>query len=201
MKNYNNIFSKINVSALTFSFLFSLVTLFSSEVLKAQQVESKIESTPLFENKTELFKNYFSANASIANVEGNFIIKDGYLDDVKGFVLSIPLSAVNEIFSNNSPKENLDFKLTHVMVLPQMGLVHIVGDLEIAGTIKRTELDFNFKLNEDQSITLIGTKVIKLSDYKKDLISNSLMVKNKKEINLDLNLVLNKRNDNFFAAN
>ena len=148
------------------------------------------------------FKSNYTAHeiSKNLNAESNFTIKNGCLDEVKSFALKMNLFPSDMIVSDPLTNDSLAFELTHVMVLPYMGLVHIVGNLEVEGVSKRTELDFKYSVNEDESLTLSGTKQIKLSDYKKVAQTNASNSRISNEINLVFNLLLKNNQPSFIAA-
>ena len=146
-----------------------------------------------------LKSNFKAIGNSKLNTEGNFTLKDGCLDEVKSFALKMNLLPADQDFSAHLTTDSLAFELTHVMILPYMNLVHIVGNMEVEGVTRRTELDFSYAVNEDQSLSLSGTKLIKLSDYRKVAKANAANPRSNNEINLVFNLLL-KNNHNFIAA-
>lgn len=179
----NNCFRKIFVFFLTITGATFFNTAHAQTPYKIEgdsQVKVAIDST----------KGNFTATANLneLSAEGNFVMRDGLLDNVSSFKLTMPIAKSNSL-NGIQAVDSLGFKLTHVMVLPMMRLIHIVGMMDVGGVSSRTELDFNFVVNEDQSISLFGTKSIKLSDYNKDAKFNAVALKENKEVKLNLNLL------------
>lgn len=165
------------------------------------QSNADTESNVVVDLSVGSLKSNFKALASSKdlNAEGNFTLKDGCLDEVKFFALKMNLLPSDRISSEFLSNNSLEFELTHVMILPYMNLIHIVGNMEVEGVSRRTELDFSYSVNEDQSLSLSGAKLIKLSDYRKVAKTNALNPRSTNEINLVFNLLL-KNNHKFIAA-
>jgi len=146
-------------------------------VASESQIKISIDS-----NKTSLHEsNSFSA-------QGSFIFKNGELDDVSSFDLVMPMNKSAEDLT--ATKDSISFKLTHVMVLPIMKKIHIVGFLNVAGVSTRTDFDFSFIVNADQTITMNGDKFIKLSDYRNETTTSMVSyLSNNDELKLSMNLI------------
>ena len=110
--------------------------------------------------------------------EGAYLIKDGQLDEIYNLKLTLPAY----IFHSSIADKKITFEKTHVMVLPIMGMVHLIGTLDVDGVKSTTNFQLGFYINSDQSITFKGTKSIKLNDFFKELSS--------KEIKVDIDFVL-----------
>jgi hypothetical protein len=178
---------------------FVLIAVFFQNANAQSNIDA--ESNVVVDLSVGSFKSNFKAlaNAKQLNAESNFTLKDGRLDEVKSFALKMNLLPSDQDFSAHLTTDSLAFELTHVMVLPYMNLVHIVGNMEVDGVSRRTELDFNYSVNEDQSLTLSGTKLIKLSDYKKIAKIKTDAPKQTSEINLMFNLLLKNDKTQFIA--
>ncbi|MBY0542022.1 MAG: hypothetical protein K2P75_01360 [Sphingobacteriaceae bacterium] len=163
----------------------------------------KTEPNAVVNLAADSFKNNFSVseNSKYLSAKGNFVFKDGNLDDVKSFTIKTTLSSTARLLPEHFTNDSLGFELTRVMILPYMSLIHIVGNLEIGGVSKTTEMDFSYLVNADQSISLIGIKSIKLNDYKKDSKINAAAFKANNEVNLELNLLFKNNQASFIAAN
>jgi len=163
----------------------------------------KIEGDSQIKVSVDSTKNNFTAMGSTnaINAEGSFTIKDGALDDITAFKLRMPMINSNLPLGELLANDSIGFELTHVMVLPTMRLIHIVGILDVGGVSSRTELDFSFTVNEDQSISLFGTKSIKLKDYNKDSKFSSAVLKDNAEVKLDMNLLFKNNQLNLAVVN
>lgn len=199
-KRYN--FSYKLVSTLKRTTLLSLVLIAVFFQNANAQSNSDTGSNVVVDLSVGTLKSNFKAlgNSKSLNAESNFTLKDGCLDEVKSFALKMNLLPSEANFSDHLSADSLEFELTHVMILPYMGLIHIIGNLEVEGVIKRTELDFNYSVNEDQSLSLSGVKLIKLSDYRKISKVKASSAQSNNEINLKFNLVLKNNKPNFIAA-
>ncbi|GEM_PF-1523630 len=203
MKN-NYTFSSRRKTYLKSTTLFFL-TLISTMVLQHASAQStyKIEGDSQIKVSVDSTKNNFTAMGSTnaINAEGSFTIKDGALDDITAFKLRMPMINSNLPLGELLANDSIGFELTHVMVLPTMRLIHIVGILDVGGVSSRTELDFSFTVNEDQSISLFGTKSIKLKDYNKDSKFSSAVLKDNAEVKLDMNLLFKNNQLNLAVVN
>ena len=152
-----------------------------------------------------IVKNSFvdSYHTKAVKAEGIFVVKNGSLDEVKSFSLKMSIGSSNIFVNQNIDVDSLDFKLTHVMILPQMKMIHIIGVLDVSGVSKRTEFDFNYVINEDLSLSLIASKTIKIRDFKKDIKLSKLASKQKNanDINLNLQLLFKQNTVNYLASN
>lgn len=164
------------------------------------QVTYKIAGDSQIKVAVDSIKNNFTASAIAINAEGNFTIKDGLLDDISAFKLKMPIINSNLPEAETLTNDSIGFELTHVMVLPTMRLIHIVGMLDVGGVSSRTEMDFSFTVNEDQSISLFGTKSIKLKDYNREAKFNSVVLKDNAEVKLDMNLLFKNNQLNLAAV-
>lgn len=118
--------------------------------------------------------------------EGSYLIKDGLLSEIYKLRFVMPsvqlkATATNSLISD----KKVTFEQTHVMVLPVMGMVHIVGLLTIGDITSTDSFLLKFKINDDQSISFSGEKPVKLIQY-----YPNLTVKNCDEVQLALNFVL-----------
>lgn len=181
-------------------FLSIVLVVLSFENSNAQSLNT--EANVVSNLQVGSFENNFShlENSKQLAAQGNFVFKDGNLDDLKSLTIKTTLSRTNKLLSAHFASDSLGFELTRVMILPYMSLIHIVGNLEIGGVSKTTEMDFSYLVNADQSISLIGIKSIKLNDYKKDYKINSLAFKVNNEVNLELNLLFKNNQASFIAA-
>ncbi len=202
MINGYNIFLKCDIIVKRLMFLSLILICINFQDLYSQE---RIENYLIQSSNVALGNSPSSfistPNGDAVNFDGNFIIKDGTVEGVKSFNLIMPLASTNNFFADNSSSDLLTFELTHVMVLNNMKLIHIIGYLNLGGVIKRTELDFNYIINEDHSLSLFATKKIKLSDYNKEAKFSALAIKNNNELDLQLNLSLENKNQKLIAAN
>lgn len=199
MKNNYNLFERMP-SLKRLMFFFAVTSALAVQSAKAQK-PYKMEGDSQVKVAVDSIKSNFTASASTneLNAEGTFIIKDGLLEDVTAFKLAIPIAKATSLAADSLTSDSIGFKLTHVMVLPHMRLIHIVGMLDVAGVSKRTELDFSFIVNDDKSLTLFGTKSIKLSEYNQEQKFNAVALKKNNELKLNLNLVFKDEQQNIAA--
>lgn len=134
--------------------------------VSASQVEKVIEA------------NIERASPMLIQSSGTYLIKDGQLDDIYNLKLIFPSVKLDSLIGNKP----VTFEQTRIMVLPIMGMVHIVGTLDVDGAKSTTDFQLGFSINNDQSITFKGTKSFKLDDLVKGM-SNQ-------ELKLDIDFVL-----------
>jgi hypothetical protein len=192
MKNYNNAVS--NFKSIT---LFSLIL---TGLLFAQSAKAQ---TPYKVEGDSQIKIAIDSNQNILSTltaEGNFIVKDGVLDEINSFELALPIAPiVGNSINQTVNKDGISFKLTHVMILPMMKMIHAVGVLNVGGVSSRTDMEFSFVMNNDESITLNGYKSIKLSDYHKEPSFALASLANNNEVNLNMNLIF--KSNQFYTNN
>jgi len=187
--NYTSVSKRNNCFRNIFVFFLTITGVTYFNIAQAQ-TPYRVEGDSQVKVAIDSTKGNFTATANLneLSVACDFVMKDGVLDNVNSFKLTMPIAKSNNL-NGIQVVDSLGFKLTHVMVLPMMRLIHIVGMMDVGGVSSRTELDFNFVVNEDQSISLFGTKSIKLSDYNKDVKFNAVALKENKEVKLNLNLL------------
>jgi len=62
--------------------------------------------------------------------------------------------------------DKITFKLTKATIIPQQKIIKATGNLTISGVTNPVELQTNYVVNADESITCKGSQTIKMSDYK-----------------------------------
>jgi len=62
--------------------------------------------------------------------------------------------------------DKITFKLTKATVIPAQKIIKATGNLTISGVTNPVELQTNYVVNADESITCRGTQTVKMSDYK-----------------------------------
>lgn len=197
--NYHQ--KKCNAYFKSVLFFLTLTSAFVFQNAKAQ-LSYKIENNSQVKVAIDSIKNNFTAlaNSSDLNAEANFTIRNGSLEEVNAFRMELPLSKNQFSLDSTLNNEKIGFKLTHVMVLPMMRLVHIVGMLNVGGVSNRAELDFSFLVNEDESITFFGAKSIKLSDYSQEPKFKTETLKGSNEVKLNMNFVFKNNQQNLLAS-
>lgn len=168
---------------------------------------AQAQNTPKLDENSQVkvtidsIKGNFMAMGSTnaINAAVNFTIKDGALDDLHAFKLKMPIG--NSLFTDGLNTDSLSFQMSHVMVLPTMRLIHVLGMLELGGVSTRTEMDFSFTVNDDQSISLFGEKTIKLKEYKQDPKFNLAVLKDNAELKLNMNLLFKNMQANMVVLN
>lgn len=193
MKNNYNAVSNPTTSFRNISlfFLILLGTVLSGKVNAQTNYKAEGESHVMITTATS--NDVPSATVNCVNAEGDFIIKDGVLDNISSLKLTVPIQKENEGLKN----KNIDFNLSHVMILPIMKKIHVVGLLNVAGISQRAFIDFNYVINSDQSITLTGNKVINLKEFEKDAEVQLASLNEKNENQLDLKMNFIFKNDTY----
>lgn len=188
MKNYYNAVTN-----------FKSIILFSLILTSTLFVQSAKAQTPYKVEGDSQVKISIDSNQNILSplsAEGSFIVKDGVLDEISSFELALPMSSsINPAIANNG----ISFKLTHVMILPTMKMIHAVGVLNVGGVSNRTDIEFSFVMNNDQSITLNGSKSIKLNDYRQGPTFALASLVSNNDLKLNMNLVF--KNNQFYTNN
>ncbi|RYG06592.1 MAG: hypothetical protein EOO07_28945 [Chitinophagaceae bacterium] len=119
--------------------------------------------------------------------EGTYLIKDGQLDELYNLKLILQTSILDSLLGG----KKVTFEQTRVMVLPIMGMVHVVGVLDVDGLKTTTSFQLGFSINSDQSITFKGNKLLKMNELVKEFPSS--------ELKLDIDFVLKNTKNNLAA--
>ncbi len=186
---------KINTKVFSLTLLLFLLTGFQN--LSAQLYFSNFEGSQI---KISGTKN----NAQLSPItssflcEGKFTMVNGELQDLTSLSFTLPLNLKNKeqalispaVLATVKPKNDINFQLTHAMVLPELNIIHTVGYLAIQGVKTRVDFHLDYIENNTETITVMGKKAIKLSDYKKDPISVFADAKTQDIIQLDIKLVI-----------
>ncbi|SFH45583.1 hypothetical protein [Pedobacter insulae] len=195
MKNYafeTSCFSKI-------SFMFLLVTLLIGTTLQsdAQTLYRAVMAADLDLVQEPLSELVVEA-ANEVKCEGRYLIKDGQLDEIYNLKFVLPSVQLNVQSTNsNLGGKKVTFEQTQVMVLPMMGMVHVVGFLTIGGVSNTSSFLLKFKVNSDQSISFNGEKSVKLLEYF-PAVSHEMM--DEVQLNIDFVLKNAKNNTGFVTA-
>lgn len=106
---------------------------------------------------------------------GNFSSKGGAFDDISTLSFILPISnlkskedlmdtrAYKAMNAKDYPKMN--FKLTNATVTHDQKAIIATGSLTIAGITKAIVIQSTYVVNPDESITIKGSKSIKMSDF------------------------------------
>lgn len=184
-----SIFKCITLSALL-CFL-----MLSAQLTKAQNAY-KVDRDSQIRFSVDSSQNITSTNNAV-NAEGTFTLRNGNLDDISAFNIVLP---IYKLSAQDDVTDSISFKLTHVMVLPVMKMIHTVGILNVAGVSTRTDIEFSFVINADQSITLKGAKKIKLSDYSPETTTKLAAYIPEKELKLNMDLVFRNQQPTMYSA-
>ncbi|MES2419162.1 MAG: hypothetical protein V4541_13325 [Bacteroidota bacterium] len=158
---------------------------------------AKISDNSSYRQLKNLESNFFC--------EGDFTMINGTLQNISSLKFSMPLNLQKRnqlliepaLVNTSALSKNMNFELTHAMVLPLMNKIHIIGFLAIEGARNRVDFQFDYIENDENTITVMGTKMIELGDYKKTYA----VTKNKDEVLLNLKMVLKKpMAQNYFAS-
>ncbi|MES2652021.1 MAG: hypothetical protein V4663_09780 [Bacteroidota bacterium] len=190
---------KINtpIAVKLFSFTLLLILLTGFQKLSAQLYFANAEGSQIkisgTKNNVQIapVTNYFSS-------EGKFTMIGGELHYLNSLNFNLPLRVENKsltlintaLLATTEPKNDINFQLTHSMVLPELSMIHAIGYLTIQGVKTRVDFHLDYIENSAETITVMGKKAIKLSDYKKDPISIFADAKTQDIIQLDLKLVI-----------
>ncbi len=180
-------------------FLLTLVFTLSTgfQKLSAQLFFSNFEGSQI-KISSSSNNGQFAPITNQFSCEGKFTMINGELDNLSDLKFNLPISAKNKnqglisstVLNTNQPKNDINFELTHSMVLPELHIIHTVGYLDIQGVKTRIDLFLDYMENNSETITVMGSRSIRLSDYKKDFISVFASKKDQDIIQLDLKLVI-----------
>lgn len=135
--------------------------------------------------------------------QARFVVENQELQEVVDLNFKLPVdlektenseleAAVLEVFAFNNCNE-ISFDQRNQMVLPIMKMIHLVGNLNIANRSIPISLPMSYVVNNDQSISLKGSKSIKLNEYGLNVPTHLLSVVNvNHEVTIDFNLLLRK---------
>jgi len=130
--------------------------------------------------------------------EGKFTMINGELEYLDALKFNLPINLKNKeevvinaaVLNTAQPKNDINFELTHSMVLPELNMIHAIGYLAIQGVKTRVDFHLDYIENNNETITVMGKRLIKLSDYKKYPISIFANEQAQDIIQLDLKLVI-----------
>jgi polyisoprenoid-binding protein YceI len=107
--------------------------------------------------------------------EGNFVVKNGQLQDVSSLDFTLPvtnLKSKEDLMDTRAYKalkadqfNKITFKLISATIMPQQK-IKATGNLTIAGATKEIVVLTSYILNADESIICKGSKAVKMSDHK-----------------------------------
>lgn len=180
-----------------FSLTLALILLTGFQELSAQLFFANIEGSQV---KISGSKNnmQFAPITNRFSCEGKFTMINGELQFLNALKFNLSLNSkskdqglVNTMVLNTAqPQNDISFELTHSMVLPELNLIHAIGYLNIQGVKTRVDFRLDYIENNNETITVMGKRLIKLSDYKKNPISIFEDAKKQDIIQLDLKLVI-----------
>jgi hypothetical protein len=188
-----------NFSHRRVSFVFFLFTLLIGQAIESRAQDlyrlAVVSDLKALENSTT---DPTLKSTKEIECEGSYLIKDGSLDEVYKLKFVLPSVQLKATTTNSLiSDQKVTFEQTHIMVLPAMGMVHVVGSLTIGEITSTDSFMLKFKINEDQSIYFSGEKPVRLVLYYPNLAA-----KNSDEVQLALNFVLknSKNNSGVLAA-
>ncbi len=179
--------------------LMGALAFFSSSELNAQSQLIKSDILGAHISYTELLtKNGFMAG----QCEGQLIIKDGHLEDIKNLKFNIPHAILKSIDKDSILfDKNVSFEQNRVMVLPLMGMIHLIGELNIDGVKTMADFQLSYTINEDKSISLKGSKLIKSIELKAFNPESLDLTKVKDDLKLDVDFKINSQMGTMLAKN
>ncbi len=136
--------------------------------------------------------------------EASLQIKDNALQEISGLSFSLPIKQLesrdphvkllmNDVFQLNEV-EAISFKQSRQMVLPIMQKVHMIGYLTMGKTSQRIDLQMDYVMHEDKTISFKGVKTIKLSDFNIHIPEDTTLgvIKAKDEVKIEILINLNE---------
>ncbi len=188
---------KINASLAVklFSLTLLLTLSTSSQKLAAQLFFSNFEGSQVKISSSNTNVKLVPITSQFS-CEGKFTMLNGELSYLSDLKFNLPLAAKDQEFTNTKvlsaprPINDINFELTHSMVLPELNMIHAIGYLVVQGIKTRVDFHLDYMENNNEMITIMGRRSIKLSDYKKNSISVFSDAKTQDIIQLDLKLVI-----------
>lgn len=126
------------------------------------------------------------------------VVLDGdQVSDISDFSFTIPITqfrneddrievAFRQLLASKGAN-SISFKQTHVMVLPTMKMIHIIGEMSIANTSRPVAFQFSFDFNTNKELVLKGKQAIQLSDFGV-IIPEDLQADFKNDFNIDFSV-------------
>lgn len=106
---------------------------------------------------------------------GSFVFLDGELEDISSLNFTTDVTSLK---SSNTQMDSLVYQIlsakggraitfvqTHQMVLPRMHMVNIIGNLTIANTTQRIDLQLGYTIGKDKELHFKGLKKIDLTEF------------------------------------
>lgn len=142
--------------------------------------------------------------ASKFTCNGTFIVEGGQLQDISSLSFVLPvknLKSKETLMDTRTYKalkagehDQITFKLTEATVSASQKTIRATGNLTIAGVSNQVVILTNYVINQDESITCKGSKLIKMNDYNMKAPSFILgALKTGNEVTIDMLLILKKR--------
>ena len=107
--------------------------------------------------------------------DGDFVMKDDVLQDISSLSFALPVTNLKSkkklmdtrTYTTLKAKtyKNITFKLSDATVSKPKKTITATGDLNISGVTNRVTIQASYILNNDNSLTFTGSKLIKMSDY------------------------------------
>lgn len=138
----------------------------------------------------EMINNVPKTHSSI--FKGGFEMKDGVLEEILELEFEIPLTEeLKRLLPDSvSGSQKLKFHQTRAMVLPTMGMVHLIGTLEVGELRTTTSLHLGYSVNEDESLSLKGVKSLKIAELLRESTALTEHLITNKEVTLPVDLTV-----------
>ncbi|MGF1926166.1 MAG: YceI family protein, partial [Bacteroidia bacterium] len=178
--------------------LFAVAFATSGHDLTYKSVESKVSLSSInMSNEAKLEAANFACETSV-------VLDGDQVSDISGFSFNIPITqfkhadpliedAIRQLLASGGAKY-ISFKQHHVMVLPTMKMIHLIGELNIAKVSRPVAFQLEFDFNKNKELVLKGKQAIQLSDFG-IVIPEDLQVHFKDDFNIDLSAVMTEKMD------
>jgi len=173
----------------------------STQEVNYKSVDSKISLSTINN------EDYSTIEASKFDCKATFIVENDQLLDISSFRFNIPatqlkydnaaLEATIQQLLKSRDDNAINFVQNHVMVLPTMKVVHLIGEINIGKISQHISFQLAYEFNENKELRLRGKQSIRLSDFGISIPQHMLgEIKNELNLSLDLRMVEDKLQNN-----
>lgn len=129
--------------------------------------------------------------SGILSSQGDFNLVDGQLESINHLKIIIPVGQYRHLIADKEVKDTtVVFEQKRVMVLPIMGMVHLVGTINVGGIKKSADFQLAYSVNENEEIVVKGSKMIPVNELFNTSDGSGDINIRKEEVKVDINFVL-----------
>ncbi|RZK48605.1 MAG: hypothetical protein EOO99_09810 [Pedobacter sp.] len=141
-----------------------------------------------------------NAENQFEKCEGQILIKEGQLEDIQNLKFSMPKAILKSIENDTLViDKKVYFEQSRVMILPLMGMIHLIGELSIDGIKTTADFHLSYSVNEDQSVSFKGSKLLKSIEMNQVNLNTVDVSKIKDDLTLEVDFKLNSDMNNMLA--